>query len=400
MRSVVWLRVSIGFVAVITAGLFVAFICAAVSGEHTIRLADFLAYYTGGTLIFHGHGSSLYSFPVIAHWEARMSFPLKMPGGVSPFIYPPWFALLMAPLALLPYGMAYVLWFAANGVFAVFSLTALVRYVGLRREGGILVTLLGLCFAPVFAAFAQGQVSLLLLASLVCLLWALRGRYDTLAGIALTLLLIKPQYALPVAGVMLLQRRWRVCGVFALCAALVTILPMPILGAGIEGAYVRGLIHLSRLHGSAGYMAPPSGNYSLQGFLSLIAPLHGGAAWLGLAGAAFLITVWAAFRDRGIEGAIALGILFGILASPHVLVYDVSLIILPTVLLAGRGRTWAPVGAAAYLAPLVGLLLGAPVVLTVVMAAVMMLAMGCSIWKERMVEPDAVRGTHAAIAAS
>lgn len=383
-----WLRAAAAGAAAVAAMMALAYAYVVITGAHTIRLADFLAYYTGGTLILHGHGGSLYNFAAVGHAEAHISYPLKMPGRVSPFIYPPWFAVVMTPFALLPYAAAYVIWFAGNALFAAFSLVALGRFAGLRGAAAVLVTMLGLSFLPVFAAFAQGQVSLLLLALLVFLVWALRSGHDVVAGVALSLLLIKPQYALPVAGVLLLRRNWSVCTVFAICAALLVVLPMPFLGSGIEGAYVKGLIHLSRLHGNAGYMAPPHMNYSLQGWLSLVVPSHSTPARYALIGVAFVLTVWGALRDRGVEAPVAFAVLFGLLASPHVLVYDVSLLILPLLLLLGRGNSWVPVVAMAYLAPLAGLLLHLPVVFTVAMVGITMAALAYSTRQETQVRAE------------
>lgn len=382
MRPAFWLRVAAAISVIVTVMMALAYAYVVISGQHTIRLADFLAYYTAGTMILHGHGASLYSFAAVGHAEARITYPLTMPGGVSPFIYPPWFAVVMTPLALLPYAVAYAIWFSGNALFAGFSLVLLGRYAGLHGAAAVLSSMLGLSFLPVFAAFGQGQVSLLLLALLVCILWALRSGHDVVAGVALALLLIKPQYALPVAGVLLLRRHWSLCGIFAICTALLVVLPMPFLGTGIEGAYVKGLIHLSRLHGNAGYMAPPPANYSLQGWLSLLVPSYSALARYALIGAAFALTVWGALRDRDVQGPVALAVLFGLLASPHVLVYDVSLLILPLLLLLGRGYSWAPVAAIAYLAPLAGLLSHLSVVFTVSTVAIAMVAVAYSTRQE------------------
>lgn len=375
MRRVILLRAAVVIAAMATAALAFTYAYLVFTGHHTIRLADFLAYYTGGKLVLAGHGGSLYSFAAVGHAEAQISFPLRIPGGISPFIYPPWFALAVVPLALLPYTPAYVVWFGANIVFALFSLLTLNRLAGMRGTLAALVTFLGLSFLPVFAAFTQGQVSLLLLALVTGVLWSLRRGHGALAGILLALLLIKPQYALPVAGVLLLRRQWRACGIFALCAVLLVLVPMLVLGSGIEVSYVRGLVHLSALHGNFGYMAPPPVNYSLQGLLGLLVPSHGAVARIGLIGIAFLITVGSALRDRDAAVPIALAVLFGLLASPHVLVYDVSLLIFPVVVLVGRNFSWAPLAAVAYLAPFAGLLLHLSVPFVVTAMGLGMLAL-------------------------
>lgn len=362
--------------AAVAVGMEVAYGRLLVSGAVNIHLADFVTYYSSSQLVIGGRGKLLYNFAALGHAQAQLTYPLRMPGGVGPFIYPPWFALVVAPLSLLPYTTAYVVWFLGNAVLALVALLGLALYAGLDRLRAVLLVLLGLSFLPVFAAFGQGQVSLMLLALLTGVLWALRARYEAAAGILLALVLVKPQYALPIVGVLALQRRWRACFSVAGCAALLVLVPLPFLGGGIEGQYVKSLIHLSTLHGSAGYMAPPVLNYSLQGFTELVLPAHSALARLLLEAALLLLAVGVALRQRASEIPVALALLFGLLASPHVLIYDVSLLVLPLVVLCRQNGSWSILAGLAYAAPLVGQVIHLGVLATVAAMGVTAAALG------------------------
>lgn len=373
MREPFWIKAGVAVSATIVFGLAVTYARLLATGAVNVHLADFVAYYSAGKLVLAGHGASLYDFAVMRHTQARLTAPLRMPGGVSPFLYPPWFALVVAPLSAVPYTAAYILWFALNVVLAIAVLRALSRHGGLRGMISILFTLLGLSFLPVFAAFGQGQVSVLLLALATAVLVALGAERDLLAGVLLAVFLIKPQYALPVAGVLLIQGRRRAFGTFSLCALFLTAIPVPFLGAGIENAYIHSLVHLSALHGTAGYMAPPSINFSVLGVSVLLDPHLGEPLWVAVSAAVCMLVAWSAYRVLDLESAVAAAILCGLLVSPHVLIYDVSLLILPLAVLARPRAWWACLSCAAYLAPLAGLLLHRGVPLTVgVMGAVML----------------------------
>lgn len=378
MRQRFWIRAAVGIAAAILLGMAVTYGHLLAAGIVNIHLADFLTYYSSSELVLGGHATSIYNFAVMQDVQSRLTAPLRMPGGVSPFIYPPWFAFATAPLSALPYAVAYDAWFAGNIALAIGALVALGRYARLRGAACVVFTLFGLSFLPVFAAFGQGQVSILLLALLVGVLCALRRGTDVLAGVLLAFVLIKPQYALPVAGVLLLQQRWRVVAGFAFCGAMLLLLPLPLFGPGIDGTYVRSLIHLSSLHGTAGYMAPPPINYSLQGAAALLIPAFSTPLRLVLSGCVFGLLLWCGRRSLSVDTPVAVAVLFGLLVSPHVLVYDVSLLLLPIAVLVRRQISWAWLAGTIYMAPLLGLAMhrGVPLIVFVMTAALAALIHG------------------------
>lgn len=361
---------------VVTLGVLYVYLVA--TGRVNIFAADFVTYYSSARLIVTGHGASIYNFAAINRTGSQVIYPFRPGlGGIGPFLYTPWLAVLIAPLALMPYTTAYALWVIFNLAVAVFSLAALARFAGLSKLTATLFVCLGLSSLPVFAALGQGQVSLIELALLVSVLLALQKEQNIAAGFLLSLVLIKPQYALPVFAVLLLRRRWRACAAFAVSAVLLAAVPLPLLGTGIESSYLHALVHFYGMHGHAAYLPAPTINYSLPGLIALFAPSYLSISAVFLVCISLMLTVWSALRSRTVEVPLALALAVTLLASPHVLIYDVSLLIIPVAVLLRCERSWAGLAIAVYAAPLAGLVLHLGVQLTVPMMALTAVALVC-----------------------
>jgi alpha-1,2-mannosyltransferase len=104
-----------------------------------------------------------------------------------PFSYPPFAAVVMVPLALLPEWLAAALWTAVSASCLAMSVVVVSRALG-RPAPGWLVALVGvgsLALEPVWQTFAFGQINLvLMLAVLVDLLRPERRMSGVLVGIA------------------------------------------------------------------------------------------------------------------------------------------------------------------------------------------------------------------------
>lgn len=351
--------------AVLAIALVVSYVMLLRGGAAGIKQTDFVAYYSGSHLVLSGHASQLYSFPALGRFEAQLVHPLQVRHGVLPFVYPPFFALFLAPLAALPYPAAYGLWLLINGGLLVATVAALGRYAGLGARGMALLGAACLSFLPVFVCLVQGQTSLLLLALLTTTLlscrWTARGpglaRGDLLAGCALGLALVKPPLVVPFLLTLILRRRWRALGGFAMTVTILVVVPTLLLGIPVTDGYGRTLLRATAWHDQFGY--GPVWNHSLAGFAQLLLP---GPAWppatAGLILGA-LVLLACATRSREIDLALGVSCLVAILISPHVLIHDLSILLLP-VAVALRYRPPIPLGLTAvlvlgYLAILLGL---------------------------------------------
>lgn len=300
-------------------------------------LGDYLARYTAGRFVLDGAGSRLYE---VGAQEAFQQRAAAAGDYLSLFVSPPFSALLYAPLAFLPYGQSALLWLAC-------SLAFLVAAALLARP---LVPVLGGRWALVIVVAAGAQPTLELLGSgqdsgLALLLWVggMRlavGRRDGAAGAVFALGLFKPQLFFLAPLVFLCLRRWRSLAGWCATAAGLGLVSLAVVGpTGLLG-WLKLL--RSPLYQEAAQQEQAWRMYSLSAFARSLAPSRYGPAaeLLGLALGLTLVVSCAliAWRRRG-PGVPQEALLWGfaavttILAAPHVLGYDLVLL-LPAALVA------------------------------------------------------------------
>lgn len=129
--------------------------------------------------------------------------------GYAGFYYPAWSLFVLKPFDLLPPRIAYV-------VFLLVQVACVV--VAARYFGGDLRGIF-LNYTAV-RSMLLGQCDGLVIFGLVLLDWGLRRRRDGLAGLGLSLALVKPQVGLPLSVYFLLRRR-RLLPLMVLAAAVV-----------------------------------------------------------------------------------------------------------------------------------------------------------------------------------
>ncbi len=331
---------------------------------------DFLAFWTAGSLVLRGAASSMYDpAATIAVQRSVIPFPVGA-NGYMPFINPPFVAVAMAPLGTLPEPLARVAWTIGNAVLAVGAAAWITRALrGWERIAGILAVVLGFV---VYHTLAEGQWSLVLLvAGLVALAAARRGSW-AVAGLALSVLLVKPQIFVLAMVLMALARRWRGIA-WALAGSCTLILvSLPITGPGLYGEYARYLVAVVASHfagaGAAGGAAWQGSIATMEGLNGLVVGLVGQAAvhlvnilWAGLSVvvvAAWLLVVRREGLGLGTPArrvVLAAGIAVALLVDPNLYAQDCVLVFLLAEALAadGSGPALAPVCGVAALSGLV-----------------------------------------------
>lgn len=315
------------------------------SGADTVsgRLGgDFPAFYAAGSIVGDGDWADLYDPDRQLAEQARL-----FPGSDDSFLYfayPPHAAAAYRPLAALDYRLAYALHSVLMAGAAVAALALIRPMVPLVRRRFELTATAVLLFNPVLRAVTGGQNTALTLLGVAAVWRLLHDDEDLAAGLVVALLLYKPQVAVPLAGVLLLARRWRAVG-----------------GAAVGAVAVWGLGAL--LAGPA-WLA----NWwtEVRAFAELDADVngHNAISWLGvtehlvgagstaayaLAGPFVLATVvavsvvWLGDRvDLATRFAVtAAGVL---LMSPHAMFYDAGLLVITGVVALDRlGARAAPV---------------------------------------------------------
>lgn len=302
---------------------------ALLSAGLSMKGQDFLFLYTPARILMAGHAAQLYDYHTVAHMEAVVVAPLKMARGGMPNVYPPYIAPLMVPLALLPYNAAYFLWLAFNAVLLLLSLRALETYAGIRGKAAVVARFAVFLFLPVLVALLQGQTTIVVLAGWTLAFVALRGGSETVAGLALSVTLIKPQYALPWLIVLVLTRRWRALSAVTLVACLLIVLAVATAGLSIIPSYVHSLLQTGDgRHEFA--LFDDTANRGLAAFFNLLLPAWPARITTVLSGlCALLLLCRQALRDRALDLSLGLAVVVALLVSPHVLIHDLTLLLIP-----------------------------------------------------------------------
>jgi hypothetical protein len=195
-------------------------------GAH--KLVDFDDFYIVGQLVWRGAIGQAYHFVTML----QLQKPFSDTDSFMPWTYPPQFDLLVAPLALMPIGLAY----------SVFTIGTLAAYLAtLKRivaENFVPVLIL---LAPVIVITVRcGQNGFLTgtLIGLTCL--GLLAR-RSLAGLPLGLMIIKPHLAVAFAVYTLVNRRWGTALVAAATVAATSALATVLLGPAVWVAFLDGV---------------------------------------------------------------------------------------------------------------------------------------------------------------
>jgi hypothetical protein len=146
-----------------------------------------------------------------------------------PTAYPLTALFLLAPLAMLPWPIAHLLWLAITAVLTLGVIGSLLRLLTMEAGDWRSYVFVAFAFAlaPLHTGFAAGSVVIATLALCgIALAREQRGN-DVLAGILFAMAVcLKPQIGLPFLAYYLLRRRWRLCGIAAGVVLTAALLPM------------------------------------------------------------------------------------------------------------------------------------------------------------------------------
>jgi arabinofuranan 3-O-arabinosyltransferase len=196
---------------------------------------DFINFWSGAYLAVHGHATQVYD-PAAFH-----AFQQSVVGGALEgylYIYPPVLLVLTAPLGLVPYIPALVLWLSA-GWFAFYRALCL----ALPGRGALL---LALATPAVFINTIAGQNGTWT-AALFGGGLGLLNRRPMLAGGLLGLLVFKPQLAILIPVALAAGRHWRALAAAAVTAAALLAVSALWFGTDIWINYIRLVELLRRL---------------------------------------------------------------------------------------------------------------------------------------------------------
>ncbi len=288
--------------------------------------SDFVNTHAAARLTLAGTPEAAYDLDALH--AARSASLDGRPAPLFAWHYPPFYQMLAAPLAALPYAGALAVWLAATMAAYLWTIWRIVpRWQAL---------LLAAAFPAGFVNLMHGQNGFLTTALFGGALLLLRRR-PWRSGLLLGLLTVKPHLGVLIPLALALERRWRAIAAAAATLALLCVAALVLLGPETWRAFADSLA-LSRRLTSEDMI----GWHKIQSALAAARVLGGGAeaafaaqaAAVALGAAAVLATWWRArapaMRDAALVAA-------AVLATPYVLDYDLVLLALPIAWMAGEG---------------------------------------------------------------
>ncbi len=343
-----------------------------------IKGVDFLIFYNAGKLANQGVAVGAYNYrQMLISIYQQLGEPLPNAASLPDFatswpiyLYSPPFTVIFALLARLPFGVALAIWLLAGLAALLLAVRLLWRSLPyLKRQPYWLVAMLGLGFWPLNIVFSNGQNSCFTLLVYVVALYLTQpyayplrlpghsrgaaslpptpaGGFllsrDWLAGLIATILTLqKPQLLIGLALIWLLTLNWRAIGGLLASTATACVLTLLVLPPAMFPAWVGNLLAFS----SAGPEAPiPPTDVTMRTLLHDLLPFAKGAAnllYYAYFGAALVALVLAVRRlnaapisaVRRHYWLYTLAALFSVASANYLLIYDLTLLLLPVLLL-------------------------------------------------------------------
>jgi hypothetical protein len=293
---------------------------------------DFLHFYTLGSLALEGRADALYDARAQAAQSERLVPEAK--GFFFQPVYGPQVALLFSPLARLSYGWAAVVWISFSVLLYGWCCWAVWKKCPALQQDGRTIALLALAYPAFFNLVAHGQTSALALLCFTAAYLALLNDKRFFAGLAIGMLIYKPQLGLAAAFVFLFAGEWKMVAGAALSAAAQLAVAWAYFGRAVMENY---WLALRRLGETASVLEPKLFQmHSLRSFWMLLLPWEPVARVLYIVTAALVLGwVWAAWRSRApLALRYSAFLVATVLVTPHLTVYDL-VILAPALLLLG-----------------------------------------------------------------
>jgi Glycosyltransferase family 87 len=307
---------------------------------------DFTIFYSAGKIVRQGLGPLLYNAQTQYRIQQEFASEVRTRQGPLPYNHPPFEAALFVPFTYAPYPLAFALWDLTNLAMLImlpFLLRPHLRQ--LQNYSWPLWVLASMVFAPIFVALIQGQDAVLLLFFYALAFDCLKKNHDSFAGGWIGLGLFKPHLVIPFIFLLLVQGRRKILYGFLPVATVLVLISAAIVGG--EGIR-RYPLYAVRLESTlAGGSIVPSDMPNLRGVMNMLFP-----DVPQIITVVFVISLglllFAAFECRKIGTSLfdlkfSLAAIATVLVSYHALIYDLSMLLIPVVLLVndlpGGGRS-------------------------------------------------------------
>ena len=308
--------------------------------------SDFITFYLAGTIIKEKGGGKIYNPDYQKQVQDQILAPEEIKGLLY-FINPASVAVIYSIFSFLPYRVAFHTHTIMMTIFFMLGMLVLKSQLKSISSNWWIAGLIGIVWMPMMHTIIGGQNAAL---SFFLLCW---GYVATIknnqgnAGLALGLLLFKPQYAVPLLGLLLLRKKWKTFAVAFLVGvghyflgAFFCGWDWPIKMFDSVGGLYRaqesiagGATHISISEVIDFSVIQPLEKFKVDAVLIKLVHYFG----YGIIGSvvAFLIYFWRKAEpgrdDFGLFWAVAIS--GTLLISLHTQYYDVSLLVLPVLLI-------------------------------------------------------------------
>ena len=302
-----------------------------------MKWGDFVHFYTIGRIALDRDVPVLYDAD-LQHAKQVALVPASAPDlYVAP--YPPQMAMLLAPFSRLPYHWAAMAW--AVTTLAVYAWAVWMAWRPGRavlqasddagaKEVTWLVGLSAVAFPPLWHLVANGQSTAVPILAFVLSWLALERDRPFLAGVALGLLVLKPQFGIVIAALAILTGNWRLIIGGLVCLAAQLGLVALWLGPSVIGTYVRWIVWYLPNVQDVIYPRPHL-LHSLQAMTRVLPGSLSLFTWAVLSA----LVIWRTWRLWRVSSSwrVKMGalVLASVLVNPHVYAYDLSVLVLPGV---------------------------------------------------------------------
>jgi hypothetical protein len=278
---------------------------------------DFITFWGASRLALDGNAAAAYQLEAIYRAEQAGVPALRV---MFAWFYPPTYFLLVLPLALMPYLLAF-------SVFIAATLAAFVAVFRRIASGNVAMWCLA-GFSGTWLNIMQGQNAFLTAALAACCLVSLKQR-PVLAGICLGALAIKPHLALLFPLALLAAGAWRALAVAAITALAFTGLSVSVLGAPTLAAFLDSLDLARHMleDGKLPWHKMPSVFAAVRLLGMPLLPAYCAQAACSCAAAWLTWRAWRGNAPPALRNALLMTA--SLLASPYVYDYDMAWLAFP-----------------------------------------------------------------------
>jgi alpha-1,2-mannosyltransferase len=300
-----------------------------------VKGEDFLQIYTLAHVAFEGN----YPMPTRQEqfYQRQVALVPASTGDHYFPVYPPSAAVIFRPLAALPYRSALTVWTLITIAGYAYAIRSAWLPVRSALPDGWFVARAAAAFPPFFLLVLYGQTTLIPLLAFLFGWRALDAGRPFLAGAAIGLLAVKPQFALVIGPALLVGRNWAIlCGLL-ISGGIQFLVIWLALGTQAISAYAQTISTLPQIE----HLLEPDGwrMHSIRTLTRLVPDPGGDLLWLAASTWVVVaaIRVWRGPAPLSVRFAVV--VLATVLVNPHLFGYDALVLALPILWLGGWVET-------------------------------------------------------------